>query len=1035
MAFSKRILLLLFSVFAINGLSGQSENPFSDLTFRSIGPATMSGRVVDLAVVEQDPYTFYVASATGGIWKTTNNGVTYTPLFQNEPVHSIGDIAVHQRDTNIVWVGTGERANRQSSSWGNGVYRSGDGGQTWQHLGLEASHHIGRIVLHSTDTNTVFVAAMGHLWGANEERGLYKTTDGGKSWKAILQIDELTGVVDVAMDPNNPDWLYAASYQRQRKPFGFHGGGPGSALYRSKDGGNTWEKITNGLPDGDFGRIGISIYRKNPNIVYISIEQGLKYNASTAYGKRKAGMYRSDDRGDSWQYMGDWNPRPMYASQPLVDPNDDARVYMMNAYSVSTDSAKTFKRVPQSLHSDDRILWINPKDSRHLIKGDDGGVGISYDRGMTWLFATHLPISQFYRVSVDMQNPYWVYGGLQDNGSWAGPNATYRNAGIINEDWIKTGGGDGFLNLIHPEHSNELYGESQYLGLFKLDLATGERRSIRPGDPKGKIRPRRNWDAWGPGIPEPELGNAMAPANWDGPFCFSPHDPNTIYAGTNKLWRSTDGGDAWEALGDLTTGVNRRELTIMEQRPDTLTLSLDDGIPYYPTLTSIAESPLKPGVLYVGTDDGNLQISNDGGNAWSEVSGRLPGLPKSTWISGIEPSRFNAGTVYVAVNNYRNDDFGNYVYRSDDFGATWKLIVAGLPTDRVARTIREDTKNPDLLYLGTELGLFISFDRGDQWQALQGNLPTIAVNDLVIHPRDNDLVIGTHGRGIWILDNLSVLQSYKNLVGENELALFPIADTEMIRYRRERGHTGDMIFKGENPPDGAILRYNLAKDVAKSKIKFEIYAQNGELINTIQRADTSAGVHSVIWDLRHKRLAARPSPNSNNRRNRRGQRGPFVDPGVYKVVLTADDQQASQLLRVLPDPRSEVPVTERKSWKNHLNQIIVLHDENAAQLKKVYTLHNQMKKYREDVEKIYAAYEADLEELNRMSTELFSRIGSLYREVEGWIGKPTEDQLSQFVYFEEKHQALGAKLNYYITEVVPQFNKKLKRNKHIEIEP
>ncbi|NIP58858.1 MAG: hypothetical protein GWM92_11140, partial [Gemmatimonadetes bacterium] len=671
------------------------------LELRTIGPAAMSGRIVDLAVVEDDVDVFYVASATGGVWKTVDRGVTLEPVFEDEGTHSVGDIAVHQADTSVVWVGTGERANRQSNSWGDGVYRSTDGGESWTHMGLEESHHIGRILMHPDDPDIVYVAAMGHLWGPNEERGLYRSTDGGETWERILHVDQNTGVVDVAIDPLDPRIVYAASYQRRRRPSGFNGGGPGSGLWKSTDGGDTWTRLgppepkaegpreaascaedpettvhgSNGLPLGEYGRISISIYRRDPSIVYASVEQGCRYNASTAYQQRRAGIYRSEDRGETWTWQSDWNPRPMYASQILVDPSDERRIYMMNNFSWSDDRGRTFTDPPQSLHGDDRLVWVNPRDSNHVMKADDGGLGISYDRGEEWIYVSDLPVSQYYRVSVDTRRPYRVYGGLQDNGSWYGPSATHRSSGILNTDWVRTGGGDGFVNLVDTTSNRWLYNESQYLGLQRVDLETGETRDIRPGDPTGHISPRWNWDAW----PDPygeglRLGNAMEPANWDGPFILSPHDPSTIYAGTDELWRSTDRGNTWNSLGRLTTDARLTEVPIMGELPDSGTLSLDDGIPYWPTLSAIAESPLRRGLLYVGTDDGLLHVSRDGGATFDEVSDGVPGLSEGAWIADLEPSRTAEGRVYLVAHDYRHDDYGNYVYVSEDHGQRWRRI-------------------------------------------------------------------------------------------------------------------------------------------------------------------------------------------------------------------------------------------------------------------------------------------------------------------------------------------------------------------------
>jgi photosystem II stability/assembly factor-like uncharacterized protein len=984
------IPLVLFFIFNPSILRAEEIEPelFEGLHIRTIGPAVMSGRVVDLAVVEKDPVVFYVASATGGMWKTENNGVTFKPVFQNQAVHSIGAAAVHQKETQIVWVGTGERANRQSSSWGNGVYKSADGGKTWKHMGLKETRHIGRIVMHPDDPNILYVAAMGHLWGPNPERGLYRSRDGGETWEKILYVDPDTGVADVAVDPGNPNILYAAAYQRRRRPYGFHGGGPGSGLFKSVDGGVTWEELTSGLPERDKGRIGISIFRRDPKIVYVCVEQGWRYNASTAYNERRAGIYRSENRGETWTHMSDWNPRPMYASQILVDPNDDQRIYMQNSFSYSDDGGKTFTRARQSLHGDDRILWVDPADSRHLIKGDDGGVGISYDKAETWLYVTSLPLSQFYRVSVDMRKPYWIYGGLQDNGSWAGPSAVYRRSGILNEDWIKTGGGDGFVNLVDPEDPNTLYTESQYLGLNRFDLKTRESRDIRPGDPKGHIGARRNWDAWGPGEPEPELGNAMAPANWDGPFIISPHNPKILYAGTEQLWKSTDGGYSWASLGNLTTGVDRRELKIMGQRAEETTPSLDDGIPYYPTLTAIAESPLREGLLYAGTDDGCLKISLDGGASWRNEAPDILGLPEGPWISGIEPSRFEEGTVYVAVNNYRNNDYANYLYKSADFGQTWASITGDLPPERVLRTLREDLRNPDLLFLGTELGLFFTLDGGRHWLPLKNNMPTAAFNDLVIHPRDNDLVLGTHGRGIWILDNIACLQELTPEVLASPAHIFSIETAEMIRYARERGHTGDMIFHGENPPAGAVIDYYLKQEMDKKNISLNVLDHRNQKVAELD-PKRSKGINRVVWNFRYDSI---PGPDLGEEEPSSSLRGPLVVPGLYKVRLEAGLEAGAAVktrtFRVKEDPRMEIPFDERKEWTLSLLDIAGLY-RRASQALEAFS------------QKAGKEQNPEEEEKGRMLRELNSRIASLYYQVSSWTGRMTRDQQSQLEYFKE----------------------------------
>ncbi|MBY5950587.1 glycosyl hydrolase [Algoriphagus marincola] len=1022
---NKYLLLLLCLGFSMTSQSQElTSELLNGLKLRNIGPATMSGRIVDLAVLESDPYTFYAATATGGVWKTTNNGVTFEPVFENEETHSVGAIALHQKHPNIVWVGTGERANRQSSSWGDGVYKSHDGGKTWKNVGLKDSHHIGRIVLHPTDTLVAYVAAIGHLWGPNEERGLYQTKDGGKTWERIIYVNEDTGVTDVAMDPSDPNILYAATYQRRRRPYGFHGGGPGSGLHKSTDGGKTWKELKNGLPEGDYGRIGISIYRSNPEVVYISLEQGFQYNASTAYNERRAGLYRSKDKGESWELMSDWNPRPMYASQPLVDPSDESRIYMMNQYSYSTDSGRTFIAPRQTLHGDDRILWVNPEDSRHVIKGDDGGIGISYDRGIKWLFISNLPVSQYYRIAVDNAKPYNVYGGLQDNGSWVGPSETYRAEGIINEDWRRLGGGDGFLNLVDRNDPNVVYTESQYLGLSRLDMKTGQRQDIRPGDPQGRISARRNWDAWGPGIPEPELGNAMAPANWDGPFFLSHHDPNTIYAGTNVLWKSTDNGATWTSLGDLTTKVNRRELLIMGQRPDENTASLDDGIPYYPTLTAVAEDLFKPGVLYAGTDDGLLQVSWDDGQTWNDVTSQLAGLPKETWINTIETSSHQAGRAYVAINNYRNDDFNNYIYQTDDYGKTWKSIEGNLPENRVARTLREDPKNPNLLYLGTELGLFISIDQGKNWVELKSNMPTLPFNDLVIHPRDNDLVLGTHGRGVWILDHVNALQEMTPEVLRQDAVLFSIAEAEIINYTRDGAHTGDMYYRGENPDFGAAIDFYLRESVSPDAIKLTIFDANGKMVDEV-KAPTKAGLHRVMWNLRYQTEA------SGTRRGR--ILGPYVLPGLYTAKLEVNGKSQEQKFQVSDDPRLNIPIDIRKEWTASQMKVLALYSEVAEDQTAITKLDDQLEK----LEKEGISYDentaAPLKEISRKYGELSRRIRSLYSEIGDYIGPWTADQKTQFDYYQSMKTKLREEQEDVIQNTVPKINRGLKKENRLTV--
>jgi hypothetical protein len=601
-------------------------------------------------------------------------------------------------------------------------------------------------------------------------------------------------------------------------------------------------------------------------------------------------------------------------------------------------------------------------------------------------------VSQFYRVGVDNSVPFRVCGGLQDNGSWCGPSATYRSEGILNEDWSKWGGGDGFRNVTDTTNNRILYNESQYLGLQRIDLATGESKNIRPNQPEAFIGPRRNWRTWPDlGDPEERLGNAMPPGNWDGPFILSPHDPNTLYAGLDELFVSHDRGDTWRALGDLTTGTDRRTLRIMDQLPDSFVLSLDDGIPYWPTLSEVAESPLEPGVLYVGTDDGLVKVSMDGGVSWRDVTDAVPGMPELTWINGLEPSRHVAGRVYLVTNNYRNDDYANYLWVSENHGEDWRRIDADLPAERVLRTVREDPRNPDVLWLGTELGLFVSMDRGESWTEIRSGMPTMAFNDLVVHPRDNDLVLGTHSRGVWIIDNVNAFQELTAEVRARASHLFTAEPAHQIRYESKRGHTGDMIFTGDNPPAGAILDFWMAEP---GEARMEVENATGEVVATFGVDEAEAGLNRAVWNLRHSVGA----PGEE----RRGPQGPLVVPGVYTVRLEAAGATTEQTLTVLEDPRIEVDPAVRRAWTQTLLELAELSLEVQALAERVEEATDGLDD--DDVSPRATA----LRVLQRETAELFRRARRLAYSPQGWVGPMSADEEALRAFVEEMLPTLTA---------------------------
>jgi len=962
--------------------SPAATSPFDALRFRTVGPANMSGRFTEVAVNESNPYEFYAAAATGGLWKTGDNGVTWKVVFENQSTNSIGTVTVDQRTPQTLWVGTGEATNRQSSGWGDGVYKSTDGGATWTNMGLRNTARIARIVVDPTNSDIVYVASPGHLWGPNSERGLFKTVDGGKTWSTILSRDENTGAVDVALDPNDPRTLYAALYQHRRTPFGYVGGGPGSGLYKSTDAGTTWAPLTAGLPKGTVGRISIAIYRKDPRIVYVSVEQGLRYTSSISYDKRLGGVYRSEDRGETWRFMSDWNPRPAYSSQLRVDPSDQSRLYAMQ-WSVSDDSGKTWRSPRQSLHGDDRMVWVDPKDSRHLIKADDGGIGISYDRGVKWLYVSSLAMSQPYHLSVSTTSPYFICTGLQDNGSWCGPSATYSTNGVLNDDWYRVGGGDGFNNVIDTTDNATVYSSSQYLGLTRVNLKTLESVQIRPSPKEGEGPKLGNW-----GAPEPRVGKKITPAGWDSPVIISPHNRNTIYAGMRELWKSVDRGATWTSLGDLTTRIDRRSLAIMGQLPTDTTLSLDDGVSYFPSTTSISESPVQAGVLYVGTDDGNLQVSRDGGRSWTNVRANVPGVPAGTWVRQVEASRTSAGTVYAAFDGHQSDDFSNYLFRSSDFGATWTPVSGDLPANRVVHVLREDPRNARTLYLGTEQGLFTSLDAGATWHELRG-IPRMPINDLVVQGRENDLVVASHARGIWILDNLSVLQEYTPAVAQSPARLFTVRPAEMRRMSGTKAHAGDMIFRGENPPSGAIIDYSL-RERRDDAVAVQILDAMGKEVSTVE-PKREAGLNRVVWNLRLRSLPASASTDDGDDDGPRGAPlGRWVTPGRYTVRLTVGGVSYDQSVTVRDDARVLLSAVDRRAW--------YAASDSVANL---YTVASRL---------LTTAARVANEPARLTAKDLLDRLGALYGAVSRGGGRPTRDQQAQMAYFPQVIRELRTQL-------------------------
>ena len=873
----------------------QLSSPLDSLTlnefrWRSIGPAIMGGRVTDIEVDPRNPKIFYVAMATGGVWKTINNGTLFFPVFDKERVISMGDIALAPSNPDIIYAGTGEEDSRNSISPGGGLYKSTDAGRTWKMVGLAATQHIGRIVVDPQDPNIVYVAALGHAWGANPERGLYKSTDGGETWKLVKFVSDKAGFVDVAMDPNDHNTLFAASWERLRGPYFLNSGGPGSALWKSTDAGTTWTEVKGGgFPETTKGRIGLAIAPSNSKIVYALVEadtmkkprpKGVLPDTSKAQ-RRNSGLYRSADGGATWTLMrrNEQDSRPFYYSQVRVDPRNPDRVYWMSSvFRFSDDGGKTERRGALSIHTDWHAMWINPRDPEHFIIGDDGGVAVTYDRGGTYDFINTMPLGQFYGVSFDMRKPYWVCGGLQDNGSWCGPSRTRGRFGPQNSDWLNVGGGDGFYTAIDPENPNIIYSESQGGNASRLDLAAGSRTPIMRG--AGGQGVQINFedslivaraDTTQPETPTVSAAlralRARAAAdsakryrfNWQTPFFISPHSASTIYMGGNLLFKSSDRGDHFYPISpDLS---KRDSMRIITSTRTTGGVTRDPtGAETHATITTVTESPVRPGILWAGTDDGNVWLSKNDGGSWTNLTTRFPGLPPRTWVSRVEASHFDTATVYVAFDRHRDDDMRPYLYVSTDFGRTFRSIVNNLPTGGpdFVHVIREDPYSRNLLFVGTDVGAYVSLNGGGSWQRFMTGLPTVPVHDLKIHPRDRELIAATHGRSIYIND-IAPLEQLNDSSMRQGSYFFQPATAFQYAQQFTQAWNGNKIFIADNPPYGASLAYRLSTgDTRRDTARIVITDVKGDVVRRLTGAG-GPGMHRVYWDLRGPGRALGPA--------------------------------------------------------------------------------------------------------------------------------------------------------------------------------
>ena len=923
----KKTLLIFIPFLSLLGQS-ISTDQLDQLTFRNIGPSVAGGRIHDIEILPNDPATVFIASASGGIWKSTNKGTTWKPVFDDQAVSTFGDMAISLSNPDVIYAGSGEQQNRQSTSWGNGIYKSENQGETWRSIGLEKTYHIARVIIHPENPNIVFVAALGNLWNSSKERGVYQTTNGGKNWKKVLYIDDMTGVVDMAMDKNNPNILYAATYQRMRKAWGFNGGGPGSGIYKTTDGGKTWNELTGGLPPGDKGRIGLAASKTRSNIIYATIEHA-----------DSSGFYRSSNGGRTWKRVNKLNPRPMYYSHIFVDPNNDDIVYMLATEFYRTkDAGKTFYQMPTrptydvGVHSDHHTLWINPNNSNHFFLAGDAGLHESWDGGIAYNRLNNIPIGQFYGIGADMEVPYNIYGGMQDNHSWMGPSATRHWLGILADDWKQVGFGDGMYQQPDPE-SSMLYNASQNGNMIRVDRKTGNMQGLKPfpSDSKEKYR-----------------------FDWVTPLAISKHSSKKVFLGGNRLFISDNGGDSWERTEDLSSNTNRDSLTIMGVLGADIKLSKNDGTSSYGEIISISESPLWHRVIWVGTDDGNIQVSRDGGEKWEEVSGNITGIPAGSYVSRVLSSIRDRGSAYVTFDRHREGDWKPYVYRTEDYGKTWVPLTRGLPSGSV-NVIAEHPDNPDVLFLGTEHAVYLSVNAGSDWTKFKSNLPTTLYDDLLIHPREKDLVLGTHGRSFWVLDDTSPLAEWSTVYNK-PVHVFSVRAATLFHYWKDTSYRAQEEWAGENPPYGAIISYLVNSDV--DSVTITVKRRKSQIIRTYRQPVVKGSIQRLAWDLKY------PPPSSQQNESKTeglqkpkpedilpkpahplDPQGPSVSPGVYTVTIAAGNETSTQPIRVNPDPKLNLKVGDYRQQEKFLVKLMVIY-ENA------YAMNEKLKSKIKDLEEL-----------------------------------------------------------------------------------
>ncbi len=996
------------------------------LKARNIGPANMGGRTVDFAVPESNVSTIYAAVGPSGLWKSEDAGLNWAPSFHKEATVSVGAVAVSRSHPDIVWVGTGEATARNSVAPGDGVYKSEDAGRTWRNMGLAETRFVSRIVIDPADPDVVHVAAQGHLWGPSEERGVYRTVDGGKTWKKVLYVNAETGACDLAMDPSNAKVLYAGMWEHRRWPYYFRSGGPGSDIYRSTDGGETWAATSQGLPARPYGRIGLGVARSSPNVVYALVEA------------KEGGLFRSEDKGLTWRRACDRatyervNFRPFYYSRLTVDTTNDLVVYVYSGSCfVSRDAGKTFAQVFNGAHPDHHAVWVDPHNPRHVISGNDGGIDISWDGGVRALGVAAAPWAEVYNVGLDMRDPYHINVGLQDNGNWLGPSNTRERAGIFNSYWVPTGGGDGYYAQFDPVEWWVMFRNLQMGGIERHNLKTGESVRVRPEAP----------------LAEPPYR-----FNWNSPIHLSRHDRNVLYFGGNFLFKSTDRGSSWtKASPDLTTNDPAK-------LKDSGGLTIDNtGAENHCTILTIAESPLKAGVLWVGTDDGQVQLTRDGGGTWENVTANIKGFAAhDNWVTRIEASHHAEGGVYLTVSRHQVADYRPYIFKSGDFGKTWVSLRGDLPEYGYLHTVRESPLNRDLLFAGSEFGLFVSADGGKKWVPYKGDFPTVAVRDIQIHPREHDLVVGTHGRGVWIIDDIRPLERLTAEAVRSEALLFDVKDAKLFSYRTTVDNYSDHGYAGANSPFGAAISYYLNPAAAGSaKVRLTVEDKNGREVAT-PFSVREPGLNRVYWNLRGGAAAEAPAPGEG-RGGGRGMSGlaPYALPGEYKAVLEVNGKRMEAPFKVLEDPDQGFTLEDRLAGQKFAREtqdlsrrgreLLQQLDSTGKQLDDVAgrvaamrpsepDLAAKVRAVKEKVDAIKAVFYLSPPEQGFYRKPLFVAFrGGTAAELvtggggrgAGGMGAPTQTALDQLADLKAFAEPLFAKMKEIAEKDVPELNKAL----------